>query len=40
MRVSFQMIAAVDAAVCWRDQPFQGFCLDSRFIKKDQLLLH
>ncbi|WP_151746718.1 UDP-N-acetylmuramoyl-L-alanyl-D-glutamate--2,6-diaminopimelate ligase [Acinetobacter soli] len=39
MRVSFQMIAAVDAAVCWRDQPFQGFCLDSRFIKKDQLFI-
>ncbi len=39
MRVSFQMIAAVDAAVCRRDQPFQGFCLDSRFIKKDQLFI-
>lgn len=39
MSVSFEMIAAIDAVVEWRDQPFQGFCLDSRYIKKDQLFI-
>lgn len=39
MSVSFEMISAIDAAIEWRDQPFQGFCLDSRYIQKDQLFI-
>lgn len=39
MSIRFQQIHPIPSDIAWQEQPFNGFCLDSRKVEKWQIFI-